>query len=137
MGREKKSAENLNDYAEKILYLSRLNGWSTYDLAKYSGVKQSTISSWSSGRNQPSIKNLEKICDALGISIEDFLENDQFRLADESFQLCMIYRRLDTNRKAMLFSYAKYLDSENGKEKKDKNFFSRSGCSDMTGHKLS
>lgn len=44
----------------------KLRGWSTYELARRSGVAQSTVYRIESGERHPSAKTLAKIANALG-----------------------------------------------------------------------
>ena len=46
--------------------------WSEYDLAKHSGLTQSTISTWYRKNQTPTIQSLEKICNAFGITLSHF-----------------------------------------------------------------
>lgn len=48
-------------------------GWSEYELAKRSGVPQSTISSWYAKKMMPSFVSLEKICNAYDMTMAQFL----------------------------------------------------------------
>lgn len=57
---------------QRITELRTQRGWSEYRLAEYSGVAQSTISSWYQKSYLPSIASLEKICAAFGISLSQF-----------------------------------------------------------------
>lgn len=56
----------------RITELRNRRGWSEYQLAEYSGVPQSTISSWYQKSYTPSIASLEKICSAFHISLSQF-----------------------------------------------------------------
>lgn len=56
----------------KITYLRTQKGWSEYQLSEYSGLTQSTISSWYRKNMSPSIASLEKICNAFGITLSQF-----------------------------------------------------------------
>jgi len=52
-------------------------GWTAYQLAEYSGLPQSTISSWYRKNMIPTIPSLEKICNAFGITLSQlFAEGD-------------------------------------------------------------
>ena len=51
-------------------------GWSEYQLAVYSGLPQSTISSWYRKNLIPIIPSLQKICDALGITLSQLFADE-------------------------------------------------------------
>lgn len=58
---------------DRIVEFRTAKGWSEYQLAEESGMTQSTISSWYRRHMTPSIPSLERICDAFGISLSQFL----------------------------------------------------------------
>ena len=47
-------------------------GWSNYQLAKYSGLPQSTLSNIMRGRNKISLDSLIKICNGFGKALSEF-----------------------------------------------------------------
>lgn len=52
---------------EKIRELRETRGLSQSDLAEALGVNQSTISNWERGKMEPTIYNVRRIADALGV----------------------------------------------------------------------
>ena len=68
-----------------VLGLIRKNrearGWTEYQLAKRSGLPQSTISSWYQKGMTPSFSSLEKICDAFGLTLSQFFADGEALLA--------------------------------------------------------
>ena len=48
---------------------------SSYQVAKETGIAQSTLSDWKAGRSNPKIDKLKIIADYFGVSIEYFLED--------------------------------------------------------------
>ncbi len=57
---------------EKITELRQERGWTSYRLAKLSGIPQSTISTWYRKNLMPPIDKLEIICQTFGITLSDF-----------------------------------------------------------------
>ena len=57
------------DINERIIELRMERHWSEYQLAEKSGIGQSTISSWTRTKSMPTVPNLEKICNAFGITV--------------------------------------------------------------------
>lgn len=54
----------------------RAKGWSKYRLCKEAHMAQSTLSTILSGEaKNPNTKTLQKIADALGVSVSDFFDN--------------------------------------------------------------
>ena len=65
---------------ERILELCREENISINNLCSMSGVTQSTVNNIVSGRNRSAtISTIKKLCDGLGISIEDFFHSELFR----------------------------------------------------------
>ncbi|MDE5601803.1 MAG: helix-turn-helix domain-containing protein [Clostridia bacterium] len=53
-----------------------MSGKSKKDIAEAIGVSRPTISQYISGRVQPTLSTLSKLCNYLGISADDILEID-------------------------------------------------------------
>ena len=65
---------------ERILQLCIENNISINKLCSLSGVTQSTVNNIVSGRNRSTtISTIKKLCDGLGITIEDFFTSELFR----------------------------------------------------------
>jgi len=72
------------DVVKKIYDLMEQRNWTTYELAKQSGLSQSTISSFFSRHTVPSIETLNSICEAFDISLSIFFyESDTESLSNE------------------------------------------------------
>lgn len=65
---------------ERILQLCREESISINKLSSISGVTQSTVNNIVSGRNHSTtISTIKKLCDGLGITIEEFFHSELFR----------------------------------------------------------
>ena len=65
---------------ERILELCREHDISVNKLSSMSGVTQSTVNNIVSGRNNSStVSTIKKLCDGLGITIEEFFNSELFR----------------------------------------------------------
>ena len=65
---------------ERILELCRERNISVNKLSTISGVTQSTVNNIVSGRNNSAtISTIKKLCDGLGITIEEFFNSELFR----------------------------------------------------------
>lgn len=62
----------MKDVLKEITRLRLKRGWSEYELAKHSGLAQSTISTWYSKGQTPTIQTLDKVCKGLGITLSQF-----------------------------------------------------------------
>lgn len=70
------------DVIERIDILMKERGWTDYKLAVESGLSSSTIANIHRRHTVPSIPTLEAICDAFGITLSQFFNED-----DSSVQL--------------------------------------------------
>lgn len=61
----------------RIIQLRTAYGISQYALWKRSGIAQGALSQYEAGVKTPGIDTLERICNALGISLSDFFSNNQ------------------------------------------------------------
>lgn len=65
---------------ERIIELCREREISINKLSDMSGVTQSTVNNIVSGRNNSAtVSTVKKLCDGLGITIQDFFDSDLFR----------------------------------------------------------
>ena len=72
---------------ERILQLCRERDISINRLSSMSGVTQSTVNNIVSGRNRSTtISTIKKLCDGLGITIEEFFHSDLFRELEQEIQ---------------------------------------------------
>ena len=72
---------------ERILELCRERDISINRLSSMSGVTQSTVNTIVSGRNHSTTSStIKKLCDGLGITIEDFFHSDLFRELEQEIQ---------------------------------------------------
>jgi len=62
----------MKDVLKEITRLREKRNWSEYDLAKHSGLTQSTISTWYRKNQIPTIPTLDKVCRGLGITLSQF-----------------------------------------------------------------
>ena len=62
----------MKDILKEITRLRLERNWTEYELAKKSGLAQSTISSWYRKKQTPSIQTLDKICKGFGITLSQF-----------------------------------------------------------------
>ena len=65
------------DILGRIRYECVRRGWTDYTLSKYSGIPHSTISSWFSKKQQPTLATIEKLCDAFGITLSEFFRQQE------------------------------------------------------------
>ena len=72
---------------ERIIGLCRERDISINKLCSMSGVTQSTVNNIVSGRNNSAtISTIKKLCDGLGISIQDFFNADVFANLDQEIE---------------------------------------------------
>jgi HTH-type transcriptional regulator, repressor for puuD len=82
------------DYASKFLALRKQHKLSQKELAKIAEVGQTTISDIESGKKSPTAVTVEKVCEAVGITLAEFftekpqeLETELRRLLDSAHKL--------------------------------------------------
>jgi len=84
------------DVIRKINKLRLERDMSVYRLSELSGINQSTLANTFSRGTVPSIKHLELICKALGITLAQFFTEDEepMRLTTQEENLVNYYRKL-------------------------------------------
>lgn len=81
------------DVVKRINELLGQKGWSNYQLSKQTNISTNTIYGWNKSGAVPSLSNLMKICEALGITVGQFfcgteayaLSPDEARILREWF----------------------------------------------------
>ena len=72
---------------ERILELCSEHNISVNKLCNLSGITQSTVNNIVSGRNNSTtISTIKKLCDGLGITIEEFFDSDLFRNLEQEIK---------------------------------------------------
>lgn len=84
------------DVIKKLNELRLERNLSVYRLSELSGINQSTLANTFSRGTVPSVQNLEKICDAMGLTLSQFFsENDEnMVLTQYETELLHSYRKL-------------------------------------------
>ena len=73
----------------RILALCAERNITVNKLADMSGVTQSTLNNIVSGRNKSTtVTTVKKLCDGLGITIEEFFGNELFRSLEQEITTC-------------------------------------------------
>lgn len=62
---------------EKVDGLRKAKGWTLYELAKKSGVTATTLYNWRDRDSSPTLSLLDALCSALGITVLEFLADDE------------------------------------------------------------
>ena len=89
---------------EEITRLRLARNWSEYQLSQASGISQSTISSWYSKHQTPSVPSLEKICAGFGITLSQFFAEgtDPVSLTVEQQELLDSWSRLPAEKRKLV-----------------------------------
>ena len=90
-----------NSIIERIEELRKAKGWSKYELAKYIGVSTNSVYGWYRMGAMPSLFNIERICEAMNITLEQFfcgvgsynLNDEENRLLQDWFLLSDLERK--------------------------------------------
>ena len=98
---------------DRITQLRLERKWSEYELAKYSNITQSTISTWYRENQLPTIKSLDKICSGCGITLSQFFaENDMIELTPELKELYSDWRFLTPKQKELTKQFVKEMKNK-------------------------
>lgn len=77
------------DVLQRIKDLLKERNWSIYRLAQVSGINPSTLGNLFTRNNVPTIPTLERICEALGISLSEFFIEDNTLLPEKQLDIYM------------------------------------------------
>ena len=97
-----------NGTNEIIVRLEKLlaqKGWSKYDLAKKTGISTNSVYGWTGMGKFPSLANLERICEAAGITVEQFFYDEGVGdISEEERKLLSDWITLSDTEKQAVFS---------------------------------
>lgn len=76
------------DVLQRIEELRIERNWSKYELSKRAGIQENTISSWYQDNRLPSLRSLEKVCNAFGITLSMLVaeSDDLVELSPEDWE---------------------------------------------------
>lgn len=105
----------MKDILQAISEYRLAKNWTEYQLAEKSGLPQSTISSWYRKNLYPTIPSLQKICEALGITIAElFNENDDITsLTKNQKNFLDKFNKLSTSQQNALLKFLDTLGNAN------------------------
>lgn len=58
---------------DKFRHLLQVNNVTAYQVSKKTGVSQTTLSYWKTGRSKPKVDKLKAIADYFGVTVEDLI----------------------------------------------------------------
>ena len=96
----------MNDILNKIDRLRTERNWSIYKLAEEAGLTQSTVANMFARGTLPSIKTLEALCSALGISLSEFFAEDNSSNLEDTM-IINAYNKLSQRDKRIIKSLLK------------------------------
>lgn len=101
----------MKDILKEITRLRLERNWSEYELAKNSGLTQSTISTWYRKNQIPTIQTLDKICKGFGITLSQFFAegDDAISLTSEQKEMLDNWSCLNEYQKQVIFDLLKIM----------------------------
>lgn len=107
----------------KIFEIMKLKGISQKEFSRLTGISQSTISDWKTKKTNPSSEKIKIICDVLGLTPTELLEDIDAAKLDISSSIAVCrdkeeamllenYRKLDQNAKIRLQGYLQALSEK-------------------------
>ena len=100
------------DGLNKINELRLERGWTIYRLADEAGVTQSTLANMIARNSTPSIRTLEQLCCAFGITLAEFFSEDN-DTSQEDLTLLSNFRKLDKNEQEVVLKMISGLTKNN------------------------
>lgn len=98
----------MDDLASRLIFFRELKGYTTNKLADKAGISQSFVRDIEMGKKNPSIKILSLLCDALGITLYQFFDNEKKQSLTDDALLREIFR-LTSEQKAKLTEFLKLI----------------------------
>ena len=92
------------DILKRIKTLQNERGWTNYQLAQEAAMTQSTLTNMFSRKTLPSITTLTAICDAFGITMAEFFNENPTAtiLSSEEIEIINSYKKLTKKNKTII-----------------------------------
>lgn len=92
------------DILERIKEFQKERGWTNYQLAQEAAMTQSTLTNMFARKTLPSITTLTAICDAFGITLSEFFNENQTAivLSNEELDIINSYKKLSKKNKIIV-----------------------------------
>lgn len=92
------------DILERIKTLQKERDWTNYQLAQEAAMTQSTLTNMFARKTLPSITTLTAICDAFGITLSEFFNENQTALvlSNEELDVINSYKKLSKKNKIIV-----------------------------------
>ncbi|MEW5954875.1 MAG: helix-turn-helix transcriptional regulator [Bacillota bacterium] len=94
------------DVGRRITEIRTSQGISLTNLAKRSGIAQSSLSYIESGKAQPTVETVHKICTTLGLTLSDFFSDQTPELPPDIRRLVDLANRLTPKQREILLAAA-------------------------------
>lgn len=103
---------------KRIQELCEKNNITKYRLAKWTGIDQTALAHNISGKTIPTVSNLERICDAFGITLAQFFSADDLpgELTKDQKELCDIWRKCDRHHRELLMTTSRCIYAASEKD---------------------
>ena len=100
---------NNKEIYDKVDRLRLKKGWTIYELATKSGISPQTLYNWRNRLSSPSLSLLDAVCYAFGITVIDFLldEDELLTLTQEQKELMNLWNTLSAEQKKSIISLMK------------------------------
>ena len=100
---------NNKEIYEKVDKLRQQRGWTVYELAMKAGISPQTLYNWRNRLSSPSLTLLDAVCYAFGITVIDFLlDNDELvNLTNEQKELMSLWNTLSAEQKKSIITLMK------------------------------
>lgn len=101
------------DVLQRLQDILKERGWSVYRLAKESEINPSTLGNLFARNNVPTIPTLERICQALGMTLAEFFTEESPASPDERLNTNMEakWKTLSTTQKQLLLALMEQFSS--------------------------
>lgn len=100
---------NGKEIYDKVDRLREERGWTIYQLAMKAGVAPTTIYNWRDRLSSPTLSLLDAVCCAFGITVIDFLLNDDklTALTEEQKDVLKLWNSLSDEQKESIVNLMK------------------------------
>lgn len=99
----------VSEISKEIIRLCKERNITSYELAKRSGLNNSSVRNMTQKGTTPTYKTLSRMCYGLGITVSQFFNQSDFleKLSPEERELMEFYLKMDRYNRQRLLQYAR------------------------------
>lgn len=92
----------MTDVVKRIEELMKDKKWTPYELSNQTGISANAVYDWIKSGAMPTVQNIIRICDSMGITLERFFCGDDGAYSDKEIEVLNKWKKLSESERAVV-----------------------------------